>query len=107
MIFEMNLFAGKTLVLQHKLIEVMRLTPRFIADYLCLEYREKIRNQLNDSIFRNVIDTSDFALPSEENVGESHKQFANTKRATQYNKTNYGIRVYDLNYYKEAKMLEQ
>ena len=53
-----------------------------------------------------MIDTSDFALPSEENVGESHKQFANTKRATQYNKTNYGIRVYDLNYYKEAKMLE-
>ena len=53
-----------------------------------------------------MIDTSDFALPSEENVGESHKEFANTKRATQYNKTNYGIRVFDMNYYKETKKLE-
>jgi len=75
----------------------MRLAPRFIADYLCLEYREKIRNQLNDSIFRNVIETADFALPSDENIGESHRQFANTKRATKYNNSNYGIRVYDLN----------
>jgi len=64
------------------LIEVMRLAPRFISDYLCLEYREKIRNQLNDSIFRNVIDTADFALPSEENIGEAHRLFANTKRAS-------------------------
>lgn len=98
MIFEVNLLAGKTLVLQHKLVEVMRLSPRFIADYLCLEYREKIRNQLNDSIFRNVIETADFALPSEENIGEAHRLFANTKRATKYNNSNYGIRVYDLNY---------
>lgn len=96
MIFEINLLAGKTLVLQHKLIEVMRLAPRFITDYLCLEYREKIRNQLNDSIFRNVVDTTDFAFPSEENIGEAHKQFANTKRATKYNNQNYGIRVFDI-----------
>lgn len=74
----------------------MRIAPRFITDYLCLEYREKIRNQLNDSIFRNVIETGDFALPSEENVGESHRTFANTKRATKYTNSNYGIRVYDL-----------
>lgn len=99
MIFEINLLAGKTMVLQHKIIEVMRISPRFITDYLCLEYREKVRNQLNDSIFRNVIDTPHFALASDENIGEAHKLFANTKRATLYNKSNYGIRVYDLNYY--------
>lgn len=44
MIFEINLLAGKTLVLQHKFVEVMRIVPRFISDYLCLEFREKIRN---------------------------------------------------------------
>ena len=74
----------------------MRLAPRFISDYLCLEFREKIRNQLNDSIFRNVIETPEFALPSEENIGELHRQFANTKRATKYTNSNYGIRVYDM-----------
>ena len=96
MIFEVNLLAGKALSLQHKLIEVMRLAPRFITDYLCLEHREKIRNQLNDSIFRNVIETPQFALPSEENIGEAHKLFSNTKRATKYTNSNYGIRVFDL-----------
>ena len=81
----------------------MRLAPRFISDYLCLEYREKIRNQLNDSIFRNVIETADFALPSEENIGEAHKQFANTKRATKYTNSNYGIRVFDMsNLYNQS-----
>lgn len=74
----------------------MRIAPRFITDYLCLEYREKIRNQLNDSIFRTVVDTTDFAFPSEENIGEAHKHFANTKRATKYNNQNYGIRVFDV-----------
>jgi hypothetical protein len=42
--FEINLLAGKTIVLLHKLIEVIRISPRFITDYLCLEYREKVRN---------------------------------------------------------------
>jgi hypothetical protein len=96
MIFEINLLAGKTLVLQHKFVEVMRIVPRFISDYLCLEFREKVRNQLNDSIFRTVVDTSDFALPSDENIGENHRLFANTKRATKFTNSNYGIRVFDL-----------
>lgn len=97
MMFEINLLAGKTIVLLHKLIEVIRIAPRFITDYLCLEYREKIRNQLNDSIYRDVIETSDFALPSKDNIGEMHKNFANSKRANQSNAQNYGLRVFDLN----------
>lgn len=101
MMFEINLLAGKTLVLQHRLIEVMRIAPRFITDYLCLEHREKVRNQLNDSIYRNVVETADFALPSEENIGEAHRLFANTKRANLSTMQNYGIRVYDLAQYKE------
>jgi hypothetical protein len=56
---------------------------------------------LNDSIFRNVVETTDFALPSEENIGESHKHFANTKRATKYINSNYGIRVFDMAYNKQ------
>lgn len=73
MMFEINLLAGKTLALHHKLIEVMRVAPRFITDYLCLEYRERVRNQLNDSIYRNVVETANFALPPSENIGEAHK----------------------------------
>jgi hypothetical protein len=44
MIFEINLLAGKSITLQHRLLEVMRISPRFISDYLCLEQREKVKN---------------------------------------------------------------
>jgi hypothetical protein len=47
------------------------------------------------------VETTDFALPSEENIGESHKHFANTKRATKYINSNYGIRVFDMAYNKQ------
>ena len=96
MMFEINLLAGKTLVLQHRIVEVMRLAPRFISDYLALEYREKVRSQLNESIFRSVIETSHFANPSEENIGEAHREFANTKRATKFSTLNNNIRVFEI-----------
>jgi len=40
-----------------------------------------MRDKWGDSVFRNVLSTSDFALPSEENLGETHKKFAKTRRA--------------------------
>lgn len=81
MIFEINLLAGKMLILQHKLIEVMKVSPRFITEYLHYEYNDKMRDKWGDSVFRNVVATEDFALPSEENIGETHKKFAKTRRA--------------------------
>jgi hypothetical protein len=80
MIFEINLLAGKMLILQHKLIEVLRVSPRFITEHHHADYREKMRFKWSESIFRNVIPTADFALPSEENIGETHKKIAKTKR---------------------------
>ncbi len=82
MIFEINLMAGKMLILQHQLIELMKLSPRHIVENLNLEYRQKIRERWNASILRNVIPTADYALPSEENIGDTHKKLAKTKRAT-------------------------
>ena len=34
-----------------------------------------------ENVFRNVIPTSDFSIPSEENIGETHKKLAKNKRA--------------------------
>lgn len=84
MIFEINLLAGKMLILQHKLIEVIKISPRHIVENLHVEYKDKIRERWNASILRNVIPTRDFALPSEENVGDTHKKMAKTKRATDH-----------------------
>jgi hypothetical protein len=81
MLFEINLLAGKMLILQHKLIETIKISPRFITEHHHYEYNEKMRERWGDSVFRNVIGTSDFSLPSEENIGETHKKIAKTRRA--------------------------
>ena len=81
MIFEINLLAGKMLILQHKLIDVLKYTPRFITEHHHFEYKEKMRDKWGESIFREVVPTSDFSIPSEENIGETHKKFAKTRRA--------------------------
>lgn len=39
-----------------------------------------MRGRWGDSIFRSVIPTHDFSLPSEENLMETHKKMAKTKR---------------------------
>ena len=83
MIFEINLLAGKMLILQHQLIEVLKISPRHIVENLHVEYREKIRERWNGCILRSVIPTQDFAIPSEESIGDTHKRIAKTKRATE------------------------
>jgi hypothetical protein len=80
MIFEVNLLAGKMLILQHKLIEVIKIAPRFLTEHHHYEYNDRMREKWGDSVFRNIVTTSDFSLPSEENIGETHKKCAKTRR---------------------------
>lgn len=49
---------------------------------LQLEYNLKIKERWKASILRNVVPTSDFSIPSEENIGDTHKKLAKTKRQT-------------------------
>lgn len=93
MIFEINLLAGKMLILHHKLIEVIKISPRYIVEHHHYEYNDKMREKWGDSIFRNVIATSDFALPSEENIGETHKKFAKTRRGANLMYNNEQLKV--------------
>lgn len=39
-----------------------------------------MREVQGEHIYRTIIETKDFAFPSEENVGEIHKQLAHNKR---------------------------
>jgi hypothetical protein len=94
MIFEINLMAGKMLILQHQIIEVMKISPRHIVENLNVDYKEKIREKWNASILRSVIPTSDFSLPSEENIIETHKKLAKNKRA---DNNGFDLPEFDLN----------
>lgn len=52
MLFEINLLAGNMLILQHKMIEVIKAAPRFVSEYLQLEYEDKARKTWSEGIFR-------------------------------------------------------
>lgn len=84
MLYEINLVAGKMLILQHKLIEVIKINPSLITQHHQFEYNQKIREKWNESVFRNVIPTPDFALISQENIGETNRKLAKTKRENAY-----------------------
>ena len=62
MLFEINLLAGQLLILQHKIIEIVKVAPRFVSEYLSIEYEQKTREQWTQSIFRQVIPTTSFAI---------------------------------------------
>jgi hypothetical protein len=93
MIFEINLLAGKMLILHHKLIEVIKISPRYIVEHHHYDFNDKIRSKWGDSIFRTVVPTSDFALPSEENIGETHKKLAKTRRGAKLINQNEMLKV--------------
>lgn len=78
-IFELNALAGRTLIVYHKLVDIIRAALRFVSEYLQVEFEQKTREHWSESIFRQVSPTSNFALlPSNEHhdIGEEHKNMA-------------------------------
>ena len=43
MLLEINLLAGQLLILQHKIIEVVKIAPRFVSEYLAIQYEHQSR----------------------------------------------------------------
>lgn len=83
MLFEINLLAGQLLILQHKIIEIVKAAPRFVSEYLQIQYEHQTREQWTQSIFREVIPTPNFALlphDADQDIGETHKNLARIKR---------------------------
>jgi len=63
-----------------KLISLLTLNPKFVTEFLRIIYEEKMREYWGEHIYRTIVETEDFALPSEENVGEIHRQIAHQRR---------------------------
>ena len=69
MLFELNMIAGRLLILQFQLIEVIKAAPRFVSEYLQLEYAQKMRDIYTNLIFRSVTASKNFALlPNEQDI---------------------------------------
>lgn len=54
MMRELNNLAGPTLLLLHKLIDIFRVAPRFVSEYLKVEYDQKTILKCSEYIFREV-----------------------------------------------------
>ena len=77
---DLNQVSSQVFQLWHKLIEIITINPKFICEYLRIVYEEKMREVQGEHIYRTIIEAKDFAIPSEENVGEIHKSIALKRR---------------------------
>jgi hypothetical protein len=81
LIMELNLVAGQLFQLWHRVLEVVRSSPRTVVTLLQENYFEKLRDRWNESIIRSIQRTKDFTLTESQNIGESHDQLANQRRS--------------------------
>lgn len=78
---DLNLMAGSLFQLWHRLLELVKLVPRPLNTLLQDSYQEKLKEQLGESIMRQVHRTKDFSIAHEENIGELHEILSQQKRA--------------------------
>ena len=48
-----------------------------------MDHREKLTERWSSAILRTVVPTHDFAQPSEESIGDTHKKIAKAKRTNE------------------------
>jgi len=77
---DLNLVSAQLFALWHKLLEIVIINPKFVCEFLRIQSEEKMREHWGEHIYRSVVETTDFAIPSEENVGEQHQKIAQKRR---------------------------
>lgn len=70
---DLNQVGSQLFQLWHKILEIITINPKFVCEYLRIQYEEKMREVQGEHIFRTLIETRDFAVPSDDNVAEVHK----------------------------------
>ena len=77
---DIKLVSDQLFNLWFKFIGLLTINPKFVAEFLRIIYEEKMREYWGEHIYRTIVETKDFAMPSEENVGEIHRQIAQQRR---------------------------
>ena len=73
---DVKMIADQIFSIWNRLIELLTINPKFVTEFLRIIYEEKMREYWGEHIYRTIVETRDFAIPSEENVGEIHRQIA-------------------------------
>ena len=79
---DIKIIADQIFGIWNKMIELVTINPKFVTEFLRIIYEEKMREYWGEHIYRTIVETKDFAIPSEDNVGEIHRQIALQRRAS-------------------------
>ena len=79
---DIKIVADQIFSIWTKLIELITINPKFVTEFLRIIYEEKMREYWGEHIYRTIVETKDFAIPSEDNVGEIHRQIAQQRRTS-------------------------
>lgn len=80
LINDIKFISDQLFSLWFKFINLLTINPKFVTEFLRILYEEKMREYWGEHIYRTIVEIEDFALPSEENVGEIHRQIAQQRR---------------------------
>lgn len=64
MIEELAMVSTQIRIAYNKIIEAIKIEPKYVLELLKLEYEQKIREKWGESIFRNILDVHCFAEPN-------------------------------------------
>ena len=73
---DIKMVADQIFSIWNRLVELLTINPKFVTEFLRVIYEEKMREYWGEHIYRTIVETRDFAIPSEDNVGEIHRQIA-------------------------------
>jgi len=68
----------------NKILESIKIEPKYVLELLKLEYEQKIREKWGESIFRNILDVQCFAEPSHDIVTSVHSDIERMRREQEY-----------------------
>jgi hypothetical protein len=61
MLYELNAYCGKTLLLQQKIIEIIKTCPKHYSEYLSADYYTRLKEMSLKSVCRSVIFSHKYA----------------------------------------------
>eukprot|EP00357_Protocruzia_adherens_P011452 CAMPEP_0115014822 /NCGR_PEP_ID=MMETSP0216-20121206/26337_1 /TAXON_ID=223996 /ORGANISM="Protocruzia adherens, Strain Boccale" /LENGTH=844 /DNA_ID=CAMNT_0002384695 /DNA_START=9 /DNA_END=2543 /DNA_ORIENTATION=- len=95
--YEMNNLAANIFQLWHKLVMVLQMEKTELNAILKESFKEKMRESWGESIFRNIIQTSDYSLQTDKDIGQLHKHMAKVRRNNVYYLSMEPLKVEDIN----------
>mmetsp|Transcript_10566 Transcript_10566/g.10576 ORF Transcript_10566/g.10576 Transcript_10566/m.10576 type:complete len:208 (-) Transcript_10566:633-1256(-) len=81
---EIQEFAGQMYYLGIQFIDLIKASPKPICAMLQYQFNQKLKDRWGESIFREVKKVEEFALTTDQKIGESHRALSRTLRKTPY-----------------------